>query len=50
MDRLVIGIENLRNDWDKSTKLRKSVMDNHMGWLDKMNKDGELEYHSNIIT
>jgi hypothetical protein len=50
MDRSVIGIENLRNDWDKSTKLRKSVMDNHMCWLDKMNKDGELEYHSNIIT
>jgi hypothetical protein len=43
MERPVIGIENLHNDWDKSRNLRKSVMYNHMCWLYKMNREGELE-------
>jgi hypothetical protein len=43
MYRSIIRVETLRLDREKSKIIRKSVMDNHMLWLHKMNEDGELD-------
>eukprot|EP00978_Attheya_sp_CCMP212_P035813 scaffold158077_cov29-Attheya_sp.AAC.2 len=42
MYRSIICVDNLHLDIEKSKIIRKSVMDNHMLWSHKMNKDGEL--------